>query len=318
MRRTIRLGIVGTGVAARRLYLPAFENPKSRVELVACCNRDRKKAQSYAKLARIPKVTNTPEELIALPEVEGVLLSLPIEVMPRYVLHCLEEGKPVLSEKPVAPSLRAGKELLRAASRYDTPWLVGENFAFMSQALKVGDWLRHGRLGDVRLVEVTQITRMDSKNPYFKTSWRKEPAFVGAFVVDSGVHLAHWVRTTFGYPKKILGLGASLDARLPPPDTAVASLAFDSGALGSWRSCFCADYSGPILRVFGSQANAEVFWTHASLTNKNGKSTTYRARTDSFTLQFSHFADVVLGRELPRVTPKDALDDLALVEAIVS
>src|SRR6187401_1420447 len=47
----LRLGMIGTGVAARRLYLPAFERLGRRLEIVACTNRTRSKAEQYAKLA---------------------------------------------------------------------------------------------------------------------------------------------------------------------------------------------------------------------------------------------------------------------------
>jgi predicted dehydrogenase len=318
MKSKLRLGIVGTGVAARQLYLPALRRPESRVELVACCNRSRRKAVAYARLANVPRVVDSAEELFLLPEVDAVLLSLPIDSLPRYVLRCLAAGKPVLSEKPVAPSVREGRRLLRAAARHEPPWVVAENFEFMSHASKLKRWIEGGELGRVRLVEVTQITRMDSRNPYFASDWRQKPRFVGAFVVDGGVHLAHVVRATFGYPTEIRSLTAGLDRHLPPPDTAVAALRFPGGALGTWRSCFSADYDGPLLRIFGEKANAELHYSRATLTTRQGKQKTYEPPVDSFTLQFAHFAAVVLDGETPRVSPAEALEDLRLVEALVT
>ena len=116
--------MIGTGVAARRLYLPALQRLEKKLELVACTNRTRKKAEHYAKLAGIPKVVGSAAELLALPEVDAVLISLPIDAQPALVLQALAAGKPVLSEKPVAPSLAAGRKLLEAAARHRTPWLV--------------------------------------------------------------------------------------------------------------------------------------------------------------------------------------------------
>ena len=42
----LRLGMIGTGVAANRLYLPAFQRLGRKLELVACTNRTRKKAEA--------------------------------------------------------------------------------------------------------------------------------------------------------------------------------------------------------------------------------------------------------------------------------
>jgi predicted dehydrogenase len=317
MRPKLRLGILGTGIAARKLYLPAFERLKHRVELVACANRTREKAEEYARLASIPLVVDSAEELFALPGVDGVLISLPIDAQPEYVLRALAAKKPVLSEKPVAATTAQGRKLIAKAARYRTPWLVGENFAFMQQAERLFEWIARGKLGEVRLVQATQMTLMDRKNPYFHTSWRTAPNHPGGFVLDAGVHIAHLLRRGFGMPARIQNLTQSFNPELPPLDTALATFEFTSGALGSWTSCFSARYEGPILRVYGSRANAELGYRDVVLRDARGRETRFTPKHDSFTRQFAHFADVVLEGEKPRVTPADALLDLALMEAIV-
>src|SRR5688572_8582082 len=99
MKRKLRLGLIGTGIAARELYLPAFKRLNRRIEVVACANRTRAKAEAYAKLAGVTKVVDSGEELIGLPEVDAVVVSLPIDKQPAFVLAALGAKKPVLSEK---------------------------------------------------------------------------------------------------------------------------------------------------------------------------------------------------------------------------
>jgi predicted dehydrogenase len=316
--RKLRLGLLGTGIASRKLYLPAFEQVKGRIELVACANRTRKKALDYAKLAGIPKVVNDAEELFALPEVDAVLISLPIDLQPRYVLAALAAGKAVLSEKPIAPSVAAARALVQKAKRYRQPWLVGENFAFMPQVARLVSWVKDGKLGDVRLVEATQMTVMDEKNPYFHTTWRAKPRHVGGFVADAGVHLACAVRRCLGVAKEVKSLTAQFHPALSPLDTAVASLRFPGGTLGTWKSCFSAPYEGPMLRLYGSRANAELFYDHARLVPRRGKVVMYRAGVNSFAAQFRHFADMVQRGTPPAYTPEEATADLELMSRIVS
>lgn len=318
MKHKLRLGMLGTGVAARLLYWPALERLRSKVELVACANRTRKKAERYARLTGIPRVVDSAEELFALPDVDAVLISLPIAAQPPLILKALASGKAVLSEKPVASTVAEARKLLKATRRYDAPWLVGENFAFMPHIARLREWLRAGRLGAIRFVEARQITLMNSKNPYFSTPWRHADDFSGGFVVDGGVHLANAVRRCFGMPVSIRALSARLDASLPPPDTAVAALAFESGALGTWTSCFNARYTGPMLRVFGSKAEAELYWSHVVLRTAQGREIRFDSPENSFYIQFAHFVDVVQKGVAPEVTPEDALEDLALVEAIAT
>jgi len=314
----LRLGLLGTGVAAEKLYLPAFLELRGRVEVVACANRTRKKAERYARLARIPKVVASAEELFALQEVEAVMVSLPIDAQPAHVLAALALGKPVLSEKPVGPSVASAKRLIKAAKRYAVPWLVGENFTFMGHVRKLRALVAAQKLGEVRLLEARQLTRMDAKNPYFHTAWRAAPRHVGGFVTDAGVHVAALLRMLFGTPRVVKSLTARLEPRLPPPDTALALLRFDSGLVGTWTSAFTVADGGPMLRVFGTRASAELFYDRLVVRSVRGRESVYPAGASSFRAELEHFADVVQkGRPLA-VTPEDALADLALAEAVVA
>jgi predicted dehydrogenase len=316
--KKLRLGLLGTGIAPRKLYLPAFEQVKGRVELVACCNRTKQKALDYAKLAGIPKVVDDAEELFALRDIDAVIISLPIEIQPRYVLAALAAGKAVLSEKPVAPNVAAARDLLRKARRHRAPWLVGENFAFMPHVRRLVSWVEDEKLGDVRLLEATQMTVMDEKNPYFHTAWRSKPGHVGGFVADAGVHLACAVRRCLGVPKEVQSFTAQFNPALSPLDTAVAVLRFPGGALGTWKSCFSAPYEGPMLRLYGSRANAEFFYDHARLVPRRGKPVTFKPGVNAFAEQFTHFADMVQRGKPPAYTPEEALADLELMSRIVA
>src|SRR5512133_32712 len=316
MRRPLRLGLIGTGVAARELYLPAFKELKGKVQVVACANRRRDKAEAFARLVGAKTVTDNAEELIALDEVEAVMISLPINVQPNYVLASLRASKPVLSEKPVAPSVREGKKLLVAAGRLKVPWCVAENFAFMSHAERLISWATSGRLGEVRLVQVLQLTKMDKTNPYFSTSWRQAPAHVGGFILDAGVHVAHVVRRCLGMPSATRGFVAAYDPKLPPMDTAVAALRFRGGVVGTWTSCFSVNGDAPLLKLYGERANAELYWDRAVLWDKGKKERVYPCKRNSFSAEIEHFSDVVRRGAAPLVTPKDALLDLQLIESI--
>ncbi len=232
------------------------------------------------------------------------------------MLAALRAGKAVLSEKPVGPTVAAARRLIAQAKRFSPPWLVGENFAFMSHVQKLEALVRTGKLGEIRLVQASQLVLMNARNAYFHTAWRTQPKFVGGFVVDGGVHLAHVVRRCFGMPEVGPPLTASFEKSLPPLDTVVATLQFPSGALGTWTSCFAAHPTGPLLRVYGEKATAELFGGHLDL-YLGGKKTSYPVKIDSFHAQFEHFADVVQRGKPLLVTPEMALQDLELMETLV-
>ncbi len=313
----LRLGIIGTGVAARELYLPAFRRLAGKLEVVACTNRTREKAVAFAKLAGIPHVADSAEELLELPEVEAVLVSLPINRQPEMVLKVLASGKPLASEKPVAPSVEVGRSLLAAAQQYRVPWLLAENFAFMPAIAEMQRWVEGGKLGAIRLVQATQLQNVDDTNPYFHTAWRHDPQHVGGGVTDAGVHVAHALRRICGTPQVVGNLTALFNSDLRPIDTALALLRFPSGAVGTWTSCFSAHHGSPMLRVWGSMGTAELYADSCVFHGADGSETRFETEVDSFVAQFAHFVEVVKRGAPVSYTPGEALEDLVLLQDIV-
>lgn len=318
--KPLRLGILGTGLAARKLYWPALSGMGQRIQVAACANRTRSKAEAFARDAKVGLVVDSAEALFALKGLDAVLISLPIDQQPKYVLKALRAGKHVLSEKPVAASLAGGRRLLKAAQPYQRKgltWMVGENFHFMPQVEQAERWLAEGALGDLRLVEARQSGIMDERNPYYHTPWRGDPRFVGGFVMDGGVHVANIVRRLFGLPVEVKSLTAQYNPSLPPLDSAVAALRFRDGVLGVWISSFSAEIGGPMVALRGTRADLEIHWDHAVLKAHVGRPRTYRAPHDSWTGQFRHFSAVVNGAEALSFSPHDALADLAFMQGIV-
>ncbi|HEX9619687.1 MAG TPA: Gfo/Idh/MocA family oxidoreductase [Polyangiaceae bacterium] len=323
--KTLRLGIIGTGIAANDLYLPELMRLRSKIELVAVANRRTQKARAFARKAGVPVVCDSADELLARTDVEAVLLSLPIDVVAKWVKKALASGKHVISEKPIAASVAEGQRLIKASRKYPRVWLVGENFYFAPHVLAARRWVEAGRLGEVRLVEASQLVWMARGNRYFETSWRRRPRFVGGFVADGGVHVANVVRELFGMPRVVHSLTGSFNPELPPLDTVVATLAFANGALGVWKSCFSVRAAGerPLVVAYGSKANLEVYYRHATLTPhapgvKRSEQQTAVSEHSGFYHEFLHFYDCVVRGKPLLFSPRSALLDLELMERLVA
>lgn len=314
----LKLGLIGTGIAANRLYLPAFQTLSRRIELVACTNRTTSKAQTYAAVAGFDRVHETASDLINDDDVEAIMVSLPVASQPDIVIEALKAGKAVMCEKPIAASAAAGRRLLKKAAQFDVPFMVGENWGYMSQAHQLARWVSQGRLGAIRLAEVHQLTWLDDSNPYFNTPWRAEPVHVGGFISDGGVHVANLLRRVMGDPTQIRSLTGLFNLEAPPVDTVVAAMQFESGALGTWTSCFSAHGEAPPLRVHGSKGTATFGYDKAELVSSDGKIAISKPKEDSFTAQFRNFADVVTKGAQMVVTPEETLGDLVLIERLLS
>jgi predicted dehydrogenase len=108
--------------------------------------------------------------------------------MVNITLHTL--GKHVLSEKPIAPTVSAGRSLIETyKNNYPTlHWRIAENFEVEPAFLRVRDIISSGAIGEVTFFRLTNVGYIDEEaNKYYKTPWRTTPEYQGGFLLDGGV-----------------------------------------------------------------------------------------------------------------------------------
>ena len=96
--KPVRWGIVSTAHINRLVIPGAHASPK--VELVGVASRDRARAEAYAQKWEIPQAYGSYEELLDVPSIEAVYISLPNTMHVEWSIRALEAGKHVLCEKP--------------------------------------------------------------------------------------------------------------------------------------------------------------------------------------------------------------------------
>jgi len=79
------------------------------VECVALFNRTRAKGQAFAEEFAIPKVYDDPEELLRREQVDFVDLCTNPFTLPGFVKLMAAHRMPVISQKPMAPSVAIGR-----------------------------------------------------------------------------------------------------------------------------------------------------------------------------------------------------------------
>jgi myo-inositol 2-dehydrogenase/D-chiro-inositol 1-dehydrogenase len=109
----VRIGVVGAG-AMGSLHVRLLANAVVGAELVAVADVERERAATLAREVGVGSVHGDGLELIASPEVDAVVVASSPETHEPLVRACLEAGKPVLCEKPLATSAEAGRRLVEA------------------------------------------------------------------------------------------------------------------------------------------------------------------------------------------------------------
>lgn len=99
-----RIGVIGTGIMGAD-HVTTIESSVSGAHVAAVFDLDRSRAVSVAAGTAGAVVLDDPKTLIADPGIDAVLIASSDPTHEEYVLGCLAAGKPVLCEKPLAPTV---------------------------------------------------------------------------------------------------------------------------------------------------------------------------------------------------------------------
>lgn len=145
-------GVLGAAKIALEKVIPAMAHSKE-YSLAAIASRTLEKAQTAAKRLDISKAYGSYEELIADPDIHIVYNPLPNHLHVEYTLKCIEAGKHVLCEKPIALTSKDVERLIAARDKAGVK--VGEAFMIRMhpQWLKARELVQQGMLGPIKLVQ---------------------------------------------------------------------------------------------------------------------------------------------------------------------
>src|SRR4030081_3729369 len=95
--------------------------------------------------------------MLAAVELDAVDIAAPREMHAPLVRLAAKKHLPVLCQKPLAPNLREATDLANEVSDL-TRLMVHENWRFRGYYRDAAAWLREGRIGNVKQVQLTLLT----------------------------------------------------------------------------------------------------------------------------------------------------------------
>lgn len=178
----IRWGILGAAKIAREWLCPAL-NASTHGRIAAVASRNFAKAEALAAPYFGAKAHGSYEALLADPEIDAIYIPLPNTDHVKWTLKCLEAGKHVLCEKPIAMQADQIDQLIKARDK--SGLLAAEAFMVTHhpQWHRVREMIAAGKIGRLRHVEGAFTFFNDDMG-----NIRNQAAFGGGALPDIGVY----------------------------------------------------------------------------------------------------------------------------------
>jgi predicted dehydrogenase len=148
--RTIRWGIVGPGKIAIKFAQGLASLPNAR--LIAVASRSEERARNFASQYKAPLFYQGYENITKNPEVDIIYIATPHTFHYENALMCLENGKPVLCEKPFTITHGQLQRLVDTARRKKVFLMEALWTRFLPTIQKIIEIRDSGELGSISAI----------------------------------------------------------------------------------------------------------------------------------------------------------------------
>ena len=220
--KPLRLAVIGTGFWSY-YQIPAWKELEG-VELVAVCNRTRKKAEEVALKFRIPKVYDTAEELMENEEPDVVDIITDVNTHADFTMLAAEKGIDVICQKPMATSLDVSKKMVERCKEKKVQLFIHENFRWQAPVRALKKEMDKGTIGTPFKARVSFCSAFPvfDNQPFL--------AELEHFILtDIGSHVLDVCRFLFGEAKTLYCLAQRVNQKIKGEDVANVLMQMESG-----------------------------------------------------------------------------------------
>ncbi|MCD6507115.1 Gfo/Idh/MocA family oxidoreductase [Candidatus Poribacteria bacterium] len=227
--KQVRFGIIGVGGMGSG-HARTMQNIEE-CKLTAVCDMDEEVVKSVAEQYGVKSFTDY-RELIDSGLVDAVIVATPHYFHPPISVYAMKKGIAVLSEKPIAVTVKGADEMVRTAEETGVPFAVmyqTRSTGFAQAAKKLVD---EGRLGEIYRASMI-VTYFRSQAYYnsagWRATWRGEG---GGVLINQAPHALDLFTWLGGLPSKVSAVTRTRRHQIEVEDEASAMLEYPNGAIG--------------------------------------------------------------------------------------
>ena len=200
----VRVGIVGAGIGQN--HIKGFKQVEE-AEIVGLCDLNTERAKTVAEAQGLNNLQIFSDYREMLQVVDAVSLGVPNTLHRDVAVACMDAGKHVLCEKPLAMNVEEAQDIADAAARNDVKCMVGQVMRFRADSQFLKHRVLDGDLGRVYYARSGMLRKrgIPGYGGWFTTKAQSG----GGPLIDIGVHMLDLAWWLCGCPQPLTVSGST-------------------------------------------------------------------------------------------------------------
>lgn len=315
----IKLGIIGTGLAAEILHWPALKKLLDRIEITTVCNRTLEKAIRFAQLVGCNSWYSDYQEMLEKENLDAVFVCTPIFLNYPITEACVKLEKHVLCEKPPGVNLEEAKNMIVLSQSTDKVILIGENYYYRDDLKLAKELVEAGEIGAPFLIRIETMLKIDARESWTSRTWRVQPAHRGGIVSDAGVHHMAAFRMFGGEVSQVSAYVLDFYPEVKESDNLILNFKFKNNIIGQYTASYTAIVQNPFyfrMEIYGQKGSIFITDGRVELFKERNRISMIKNFENfdlGFTNQWINFCDAIQKNAPILGTPEQTYKDFELV-----
>ena len=326
--RKIRVAFVGCGRIAFK-HFEAMDKFKDQIELVAICDNQPLRLAPAISKARASGYLHL-EQMLEKEKLDLVILATPSGLHARQTIAVARHGVHVMTEKPMATRWQDGLDMVKACDAAGVFLFVVKQNRRNATLQLLKKALVEKRFGRIYMVS-SNVFWQRPQSYYDTDAWRGTWEFDGGALMNQASHYVDLFDWMIGPLESVHAYTATLERDIEVEDTAVISMRWRNGALGTMsvtmltypnnlEGSFTVLGEKGTVRIGGVAVNQIQHWEFADIRPEDADIQKVSYETTSVygfghPYYYGNVIDVLRGKCSPETDGREGLRSLELLIA---
>ena len=230
MKGIINFGLVGCGRISKN-HVEALAKFTEDARLVAVCDVNAEKAKKTGEQYAADYYTNL-DDMLSRGDLDAISICTPSGLHPMHGIAAAKKKLHVITEKPMATSLKKADELISACYENGVQLFVVNLNRLNSTLQLVKRAIDKGRFGRIYMV-IVNVLWARPQSYYDDAKWRGTWEFDGGAFMNQASHYVDMIEWLIGPVESVSAFTGTLARKIETEDSGVAAIKFRNGAFGS-------------------------------------------------------------------------------------